>query len=69
MQVTDSDIGIDPEIMPRLFRKVAAKFDKGIGLGLYICKWIIDAYRGRIAADNNVGEKGSTFAFTLPLAP
>lgn len=68
VQVTDSDIGIDPEIMPRLFRKVAAKFDKGIGLGLYICKWIIDAHGGRIAADNNAGEKGTTLAFTLPLA-
>ncbi|MGI0038476.1 MAG: sensor histidine kinase [Nitrososphaera sp.] len=68
VQVKDSGIGIDPEIMPRLFTKFAAKSDKGIGLGLYICKWIIDAHGGRIAADNNAGEKGSTFAFTLRLA-
>ena len=67
VQVRDSGTGIDSEIMPRLFTKFASKSDRGIGLGLYISKWIIDAHGGKIAADNNAGEKGATFAFTLPL--
>jgi signal transduction histidine kinase len=68
VQVKDTGIVIDPEILPRLFTKFAAKSDRGIGLGLYICKRIIDAHGGKIAADNNAGEKGATFAFTLPMA-
>ena len=59
--------GSHPEIFPRLFCKFATKSDKGMGLGLYISKNIIDAHGGRIWAQNNRSGIGATFFFSLPL--
>ncbi|MGB8033413.1 MAG: HAMP domain-containing sensor histidine kinase [Nitrososphaeraceae archaeon] len=67
--IKDTGIGIDPEILPRLFTKFATKSQSGTGLGLFICKSIIEAHGGRIWAENNKdGEGGATFAFSLPLS-
>jgi signal transduction histidine kinase len=69
--VKDNGTGIDADIFPRLFEKFASKSFKGTGLGLFICRSIVEAHGGRIWAENNrrvVGEKGATFYFTLPLA-
>ena len=68
VSVNDTGIGIDPGIMPRLFEKFASKSFQGTGLGLYICKGIIEAHGGRIWAENNTGGKGATFSFSLPIA-
>jgi signal transduction histidine kinase len=62
----DSGAGIDPEIIDKLFEKFATKSDKGTGLGLFICRNIIEAHDGRIWAKNNPEGKGATFAFSLP---
>ena len=59
--------GIDPEIFPRLFTKFATKSDRGTGLGLFICKSIIEAHGGKIWAQNNTDGIGATFALSLPL--
>jgi histidine kinase/DNA gyrase B/HSP90-like ATPase/phospho-acceptor domain-containing protein len=67
ISIEDTGTGIDPEIFPRLFTKFATKSDKGIGLGLYISKRIVEAHGGRIWAENNTGRKGATFTFSLPL--
>lgn len=64
--VSDTGPGIDNEIMPRLFTKFATKSETGTGLGLYISKRIIEAYGGRIWAENRPGG-GAVFRFTLPL--
>ncbi|HEX2107557.1 MAG TPA: ATP-binding protein [Nitrososphaera sp.] len=67
VSVCDTGSGVDPEIMPRLFNKFSSKSFSGTGLGLYICKNIIEAHGGRIWAENNKGVKGATFSFTLPI--
>jgi signal transduction histidine kinase len=68
VSINDTGIGIDPGIMPRIFEKFASKSFQGTGLGLYICKGIIEAHGGRIWAENNTGGKGATFSFSLPIA-
>ena len=69
VSIKDTGIGIDPEILSRLFCKFVTKSFDGIGLGLHICKGIIEAHGGNIWAKNNCDEqdKGATFSFSLPL--
>jgi signal transduction histidine kinase len=68
VSVQDTGKGIDPTVKDRLFEKFATKSEKGLGLGLYISKKIIEAHGGKIWAENNAdGKKGSTFYFTLPV--
>jgi two-component system sensor histidine kinase VicK len=65
ISIKDSRTGINPEILPRLFTKLATKSNIGTGLGLYISKGIVEAHGGRIWAENNPDGKGATFTFTL----
>ena len=67
VSIKDEGPGIDPSMMPRLFTKFASKSEKGTGLGLFISKSIIEAYDGKIWAENNTDGKGATFIFTLPI--
>jgi two-component system sensor histidine kinase VicK len=67
VSIKDTGIGIDPEIMPRLFTKFATKSETGTGLGLFICKSIIEVHGGKIWAENNSDGKGATFTFSLPI--
>jgi two-component system, OmpR family, sensor histidine kinase VicK len=69
VSIKDTGTGIDPQIMPRLFTKFATKSQTGgTGLGLFICKGIIEAHGGKMWAENNPDGKGATFAFSLPIA-
>ena len=66
--VRDTGMGINSEILPRLFSKFVTRSQKGTGLGLFISKSIIEAHGGRIWAENNVLDgQGTIFCFTLPL--
>jgi signal transduction histidine kinase len=77
--VKDTGIGIDSELMSRLFTKFAAKSYQGTGLGLFISKSIIAAHGGKMWAENNTSSdddhdsdsktkcNGATFYFTLPV--
>ena len=65
--IKDSGPGIDPDIIPHLFSKFKTKSEKGLGLGLYISKNIVEAHQGKIEAFNNPNSKGATFIVTLPL--
>ena len=67
VKIRDSGPGIDKEILPRLFDKFITGSPSGTGLGLYICKNIIEAHGGNIWAKNNDENKGATFTFTLPI--
>lgn len=72
-EVTDSGEGLPDEAIPKIFDRFYAvrrpssirTRKKGIGLGLTICKSIIDAHGGTISAHNNSGD-GATFRFLLP---
>jgi two-component system, OmpR family, sensor histidine kinase VicK len=70
VSVTDTGSGINSEIFGRLFSKFASKSYQGTGLGLFICKSIIQAHGGRIWAENNNidgdSNTGATITFSLP---
>ncbi|MGZ5551422.1 MAG: sensor histidine kinase, partial [Nitrososphaeraceae archaeon] len=69
VSVKDTGEGISNKILSKLFTKFATSDSTtGTGLGLFICKNIIEAHGGRIWAENNSGEKGAIFSFTLPIA-
>jgi PAS domain S-box-containing protein len=71
--VRDEGLGIDPEDQDRIFEKFYRADPQmvrgvgGTGLGLYICKELVDRMGGRIWVEPN-GEKGSTFLFELQTA-
>jgi signal transduction histidine kinase len=67
ISIKDRGSGIDEEILSNLFTKFITKSGKGIGLGLFIAKNIIEAHDGKIWATNNKDGKGATFYFTLPV--
>jgi signal transduction histidine kinase len=67
VSVKDSGIGIQPEVLPRLFQKFATKSYQGTGLGLYISKSIVEAHGGKMWAENNTDGKGAVFYFTMPM--
>lgn len=71
VRVSDTGIGIHPEILPKIFNKFATKSHKrenldGNGLGLYMCRGIIDAHDGNIKAYNNP-DGGATVLFSIPI--
>jgi signal transduction histidine kinase/CheY-like chemotaxis protein len=71
--VRDHGEGISPVDLPKLFRKFsqvdssATRKAGGTGLGLVICKGIVEQHGGKIWVESTPGQ-GSTFYFTLPLA-
>ena len=68
-EVRDNGAGIAAEFLPRLFDRfyrVPGAPAGGAGLGLYICKEIVEAHGGRVSVDSAPG-RGSVFRFTLPL--
>ncbi len=68
--VTDTGPGIPPGEESRIFEKFCRGTAAGLGgagLGLAICRGIVEAHGGRIWAEN-CNEKGAAFLFTLPLA-
>ncbi|OGO31589.1 MAG: hypothetical protein A2Z29_02875 [Chloroflexi bacterium RBG_16_56_11] len=72
VSVADSGIGLPEDELDRIFEKfyrASTRFTRsipGAGLGLYICKFIVEAHRGRIWARNKL-QGGSLFSFALPV--
>ncbi|HYT02680.1 MAG TPA: HAMP domain-containing sensor histidine kinase [Candidatus Acidoferrum sp.] len=67
VSIRDTGIGIHPQVLPKLFTKFVSTSPKGTGLGLYICKSIVEAHGGKIWAENNADGDGATFMFSLPI--
>ena len=65
--VQDSGPGIDPEHLQRVFEPFYTTKPSGLGMGLSICRSIIDAHGGRLWAEANQ-PRGTVFQFTLPAA-
>jgi signal transduction histidine kinase len=71
VSVADEGVGIAPEQMSQLFRPYSRLFrerhvGKGVGLGLFITKGIVEAHGGHIWAESAGPGRGTTFRFTLP---
>ena len=66
VSVEDTGKGVDKEMVPKLFTKFSAKSEHGTGLGLYICKNIVEAHGGSIWFDET--KNGARFSFSVPLA-
>jgi PAS domain S-box-containing protein len=66
--IEDSGPGIDPAGLMRLFDSFFTTKEGGMGMGLPICRSIIEAHGGRISGDNDSLIGGARFSFTLPAA-
>jgi len=72
--VSDTGIGIAKEDQERIFNrffrvdKARSREQGGSGLGLSICKWIVEAHQGEIGVESELA-KGSSFIVRLPLSP
>ena len=67
VSVSDSGGGIAEEFRPRIFEAFVTSKSTGMGLGLAICRTIIEAHGGDIRAEN-APDGGAVFRFTLPFA-
>jgi signal transduction histidine kinase len=68
--VIDTGLGLQPEVMTRLYESFFSTKAEGMGMGLSLCRSIIESHSGRIAAENiynGTDVVGCRFAFWLPL--
>jgi two-component system CheB/CheR fusion protein len=74
LRVTDTGIGIEPGFVPHLFDRFAqedrsqTRAHGGLGLGLAIVRYLVEAHGGTITAESAGKDRGATFTILLPLA-
>jgi signal transduction histidine kinase len=65
---SDTGVGMPSEVMAKLWSPLFTTKAKGMGLGLPICRRIVEAHGGTISAESSLG-KGSKFTITIPINP
>lgn len=71
IRITDTGVGIDPDVLPRLFRpfeqaeQTRARRFGGLGLGLTIAKGVMDLHHGQLTVSSPGRDQGATFTATL----
>jgi two-component system sensor kinase FixL len=68
IRVADTGPGLAPEVAERLFQPFVTTKPQGMGIGLSICRSIVEGHGGKLRAEPNPGG-GTVFAFSLPTAP
>ena len=68
VEVEDSGPGIAPEALESIFEPFITSKTEGLGIGLSICRSIVERHGGKISAANNL-DRGATFSITLPVTP
>jgi PAS domain S-box-containing protein len=74
VEIADNGIGIPAEFLPRIFDLFAQsgrgldRSQGGLGVGLTVCKQIVEMHGGRVVASSPGADRGSTFTVRLPLA-
>ena len=70
VSIADNGCGIAPEVRDKLFTAFFSTKPEGMGIGLSICRSIIEFHRGRLWVEDNstaADGSGTIFSFTLPL--
>jgi signal transduction histidine kinase len=67
LTVEDAGVGFDPQVADRLFKAFYTTKNNGMGIGLSVCRSIIESHRGRLWATPNDGA-GARFSFSIPHA-
>ncbi len=66
ISIQDSGPGIEPQLLPHVFERFYKSSDSGgMGLGLSIARYLVEAHHGKIWAESEMG-KGTTISFTIP---
>ena len=65
--VSDNGPGLSPEVRERVFEPFVSTKPEGIGIGLSICRTIVEAHGGSISVDGTKCECGTTFRFSVPV--
>lgn len=66
--IDDSGSGIPPEALDKIFEPLFTTKSKGVGLGLSVCKRIVEAHEGTIKIENKPANKGAIVTLTFPIA-
>ncbi|MBX5473136.1 MAG: GHKL domain-containing protein, partial [Acetobacteraceae bacterium] len=67
ISVADTGPGLPEEVHARLFQPFVTTKPNGMGIGLYVCRTIVEAHGGELSADR-VATGGTVFRFTVPSA-
>ena len=73
IEIADSGVGISPELLPHIFElfvqgdRTLDRSQGGLGVGLAICKQLIEMHRGTVTANSDGVGRGATFEIRLPL--